>query len=170
MHEFFRHQLGIYAGYHRDERNHATHVFGIPIIFFAIILLLSLWQITAFGVTVSVALIVVIPLLIVWILLDIAIGLALLAVVVPLVLLAMAITDHASSLEVCSIAAGLFLIGWALQLVGHALFEHRKPALMDHPMHLLIGPMFVVAKLFVALGLRRDLAFAVQPAPREVEG
>ena len=170
MHEFFRHQLGIYAGYHRDERNRATHVFGIPIIFFAIVLLLSLWDVTAFGASISVALIVVIPLLIVWILLDVVIGLALLVAVVPLVLLAMAIPDYASSLEVWSIAAGLFLIGWAFQLVGHALFEHRKPALMDNPMHLLIGPMFVVAKLFVALGLRRDLALAVQPTPGEAEG
>jgi uncharacterized membrane protein YGL010W len=167
MHEFFRHQLGIYAGYHRDERNRATHVFGIPIIFFAIVLLLSLWDVTAFGASISVALIVVIPLLIVWILLDVGIGLALLVAVVPLVLLAMAIADYASSLEVWSIAAGLFLIGWAFQLVGHALFEHRKPALMDNPMHLLIGPMFVVAKLFVARGLRRDLAFIAQPGAEQ---
>jgi uncharacterized membrane protein YGL010W len=167
MHDFFRHQLEIYAGYHRDERNSVTHVFGIPIIFFAIILPLSLWQVTVFGVSVSAALILVVPVVIVWILFDVAIGLVLLAVAISLVLLAMAIVDHASSLEVWSIAVGLFLIGWALQLLGHAVFEHRKPALLDNPMHLLIGPMFVVAKLFVARGLRRDLAFIAQPGAEQ---
>ncbi len=169
MHNFFRRQLEIYAGYHRDERNSITHVFGIPIIFFAIILPLSLWQVTAFGVTVSAALISVSPVLLIWILFDVAIGLVLLAVVIPLVLLAMAIVDHTGPFEVWSIAVGLFLIGWALQLLGHALFEHRKPALLDNPLHLLIGPMFVVAKLFVARGFRRDLALAVQPASGEAE-
>ena len=168
MHDFFRHQLEIYAGYHCDERNSVTHVFGIPIIFFAIILPLSLWQVTVSGVSISAALILVVPVVIVWILFDVAIGLVLLAVAIALVLLAMAIVDHASSLEVWSIAVGLFVIGWALQLLGHALFEHRKPALLDNPMHLLIGPMFVVAKLFVAYGFRRDLALAVQPAPERL--
>jgi uncharacterized membrane protein YGL010W len=49
-----------------------------------------------------------------------------------------------------------------LQIVGHVRFEHRKPALLDNPMHLLIGPMFMIAKLFVALGFRPDLARALQ--------
>jgi uncharacterized membrane protein YGL010W len=34
---------------------------------------------------------------------------------------------------------------------------------VDNPMHLLIGPMFMVAKLLVALGLRPDLARAMEP-------
>ncbi|HYC17692.1 MAG TPA: Mpo1-like protein [Pseudolabrys sp.] len=169
MHEFFRRQLGIYADYHRDERNHLTHLFGIPIIFLAIILPLSLWPVTAFGVSGNAAMVTVIPALVVWLLLDVAIGLAIVAAVVPLVLLAKVIADHFGTFDVWSIAAGLFCIGWALQILGHTLFEHRKPALLDNPMHLLIGPMFVVAKLLVALGFRRDLAFAVEPKIQQAE-
>ena len=33
MNGFFQRQLEIYAGYHRDERNCVTHIFGIPIFF-----------------------------------------------------------------------------------------------------------------------------------------
>jgi uncharacterized membrane protein YGL010W len=51
----------------------------------------------------------------------------------------------------------LFFVGWAFQLIGHAVFEGRKPAFMDDLSHTLIGPMFVVAKVLVRLGLRRDL-------------
>jgi uncharacterized membrane protein YGL010W len=54
--------------------------------------------------------------------------------------------------------AALIVIGWALQIVGHTLFERRRPALLDNPIHMLISPMFTVAKLFVALGFRCDLA------------
>jgi uncharacterized membrane protein YGL010W len=56
------------------------------------------------------------------------------------------------------VTAALIVIGWALQIVGHSLFERRRPALLDNPIHMLISPMFIVAKLFVALGFRRDLA------------
>jgi uncharacterized membrane protein YGL010W len=64
----------------------------------------------------------------------------------------------------------LIVIGVAFQVVGHRLFERRQPALVDNPTHLLLGPMFVMAKLFIALGFRRDLADIIerdpQPAPR----
>lgn len=58
-------------------------------------------------------------------------------------------------------AAALIVIGRALQIIGHSLFERRRPALLDNPIHMLISPMFIVAKLFVALGFRRDLAAIV---------
>jgi uncharacterized membrane protein YGL010W len=164
MKDFFRRQLMIYADYHRDERNRVTHIFGIPIIFLAIVLPLSLWPVTVFGIPANAAMLLAIPAVIVWILLDAAIGLALLAAIIPLLLIAAVIASHVSSIGVWLIAAVLFVIGWALQIVGHAQFEHRKPALLDNPMHLLIGPMFMIAKLFVALGFRPDLARAVQPA------
>jgi uncharacterized membrane protein YGL010W len=37
--------------------------------------------------------------------------------------------------------------------------------LVDNPSHLLLGPMFVMAKLFIALGFRRDLAAIIQTVP-----
>jgi hypothetical protein len=45
------------------------------------------------------------------------------------------------------------------------VFERRQPALLDNPTHLLLGPMFVMAKLFIALGFRPDLALVIQPVP-----
>ena len=162
MNDFFRRQLAIYAGYHRDERNRLTHIFGIPIIFLSVVLPLSLWPLSLFGIPVNAAIVLAIPALAAWILLDAGIGLALLAGIIPLLLIAAAIAGHASAIVVWLLAGILFVIGWTLQIVGHARFEHRKPALLDNPMHLLIGPMFIIAKLFVALGLRPDLAQAIQ--------
>ena len=55
MNDFFRRQLTIYAGYHRDERNRVTHIFGIPIIFLAVVLPLSLWRLSLFGIPLDAA-------------------------------------------------------------------------------------------------------------------
>jgi uncharacterized membrane protein YGL010W len=57
-----------------------------------------------------------------------------------------------------SAAAALFVLGWSLQFLGHAVFERRRPAFVDDLSQTLIGPMFVVAKMLVKLGMRRDLA------------
>jgi uncharacterized membrane protein YGL010W len=46
------------------------------------------------------------------------------------------------------------------------VFEGRQPALVDNPSHLLLGPMFVMAKLFIALGFRDDLAAIIGPTAR----
>ena len=56
-----------------------------------------------------------------------------------------------------SAAARLVPVGWSFQFFGHAVFERRRPAFADDLSQTLIGPMFVVAKLLVGLGLRRDL-------------
>lgn len=167
MNEYFRRQLEIYAGYHRDERNCLTHMFGIPIIFFAVTLPLSLWQVNLFGLQTNAATVLVIPAVIAWLLLDFAIGLAIAGIVALLVWAAALVVSHVTPTVVWLVAAGLFIVGWALQIVGHARFEHRKPALLDNPMHMLIGPMFIVAKMFMALGFRRDLALTIQPPPQQ---
>ena len=164
MNDIFRRQLSEYAGHHRDERNRLTHVFGIPIIFLAVVLPLSLWPVTLFGISANAAIVVAVPVLILWMLLDVTIGLAMLAAIIPPLLIAALIANYVSSAGVWLIAAGLFVVGWALQIIGHARFEHRKPALVDNPMHLLVGPMFMMAKLLVALGLRPDLARAMRSA------
>ena len=79
------------------------------------------------------------------------------------------IVDHGSLISIWITTAVLVVIGVASQIVGHRVFESRQPALVDNPSHLLLGPMFVMAKLFIALGFRRDLAVIIAP-PRSHRG
>jgi uncharacterized membrane protein YGL010W len=102
--------------------------------------------------------IMVLPVLIYWLLLDTVLGAAILAVAVMLLSCAAFIVNHAGSATVWSITAILIVIGVGFQVVGHRVFERRQPALVDNPSHLLLGPMFVMAKLFIAFGFRHDLA------------
>jgi uncharacterized membrane protein YGL010W len=157
----FQQQLAEYAGYHRDKRNCLMHIIGNPILFLAAVLPLSLLSITILDVQISVAAMLVIPALMLWIAWDLGLGLAIVATSIPLLLAATAIADHLSVAAVWVITALLTIIGWGLQIVGHQIFEQRRPALFDNPIHMLISPMYLFARLFVALGFRRDLAALV---------
>jgi uncharacterized membrane protein YGL010W len=43
-------------------------------------------------------------------------------------------------------ALGLFALGWAIQFLGHSVFERRAPAFLHNLSHLLIGPLWILAK------------------------
>ena len=60
-----------------------------------------------------------------------------------------------------SFGVGLFVLGWVIQFVGH-VFEGRKPAFVDDLIGLVIGPLFVVAEVGFALGLRREVMQAIE--------
>lgn len=165
MNSYFRRQLANYVEYHRDPRNCMMHVFGIVFLFLAAVIPLSTWPVAVFGVQTSVATIAVLPVLIYWLLLDAALGAGILVAAAVLLSVAALIGDQTSSAVMWSITAVLIVIGVTSQIVGHQVFERRQPSLLDNPTHLLLGPMFVMAKLFIALGFRRDLAIIIQQPP-----
>ena len=142
------------------------HVFGIIFLFLAAILPLSLWPITVLGFQTSAATIAVIPVLIYWLMLDVALGLGIVVAAAVLLSVGAAIATHATTVGLWSLTAFLIVVGVASQIIGHRFFEGRQPALVDNPTHLLLGPMFVMAKLFIALGFRRDLADIIQEHPQ----
>ena len=166
MNAYFRRQLADYVKYHRDPWNCAMHVFGIVFLFLAAVLPLSTLSVAAFGAQTSVATIAVLPVLIYWFLLDAALGAAILGAGILLLSVAAMIVNHSPAASMWSITAVLVVIGVASQIVGHRVFERRQPALTDNPSHLLLGPMFVMAKLFIALGFRGDLAVVLQQVPQ----
>ena len=171
MANYFNRQLGYYADAHRNPVNSVMHMIGNPILFVAVVLPLSLLPVSVLGVKISAAPLLTIPALILWMAWDIIIGLAIVVTSIPLLFAVSAIAIHVSILWVWVIAVGLFVLGWALQIVGHQLFEGKRPTLLDNPVQMLISPMYIFAKLFVALGLRQDLAAILQkssqPTPLE---
>jgi uncharacterized membrane protein YGL010W len=169
MNAFFKRQLADYVEYHRDPWNCAMHVFGIIALFFAAILPLSLVPIQALGVHTTLAPIMVLPVLIYWLALDATIGAAILGAAVVLLSAAAFVVNHASTTVLWSVTLMLIGVGIGFQVIGHRFFERRQPALVDNPSHLLLGPMFVMAKLFIALGFRRDLAAIIQAVPPQTQ-
>jgi len=166
MNAFFKRQLADYVEYHRNPWNGAMHVFGILTLFFAAILPLGLVPVQILGVQTTLAPILALPVLIYWLVLDVALGTVILGFAVALLAAAAFVAHHASTVVVWSITLPLIVIGIGFQAIGHRVFEQRQPALIDNPSHLLLGPMFVTAKLLIALGFRRDLAAIIQTDPQ----
>jgi uncharacterized membrane protein YGL010W len=138
-------------------------------LFIAAVRPLSLVPVQVLGVQTTLAPILVLPVLIYWLLLDAALGAAILGFAVVLLSAAAFVAHHASTATVWSVTVPLIVIGIAFQVIGHRVFEQRQPALVDNPSHLLLGPMFVTAKLFIALGFRRDLAAIIQSVPPQTQ-
>jgi uncharacterized membrane protein YGL010W len=50
-------------------------------------------------------------------------------------------------------AVGVFIVGWIGQFIGHYV-EGRRPSFFRDLRFLLIGPLWVLAKLYAAIGIR----------------
>lgn len=59
-------------------------------------------------------------------------------------------------------AAGLALGGWALQAVGHYVFEGNSPSIVPDPFYALAGPAWVAGEWLQLFGL--PVPEAIQPA------
>jgi uncharacterized membrane protein YGL010W len=149
--------LAQYAAYHRDRRNIATHFVGIPMIVFAIGVLLARGSVAGINLAwmvwaASAA----------WYLTR---GMLVLGVAVSLVnaaLMALAIPLAAGSTgSWLGWGVGIFVIGWVLQFIGH-YYEGRKPAFVDDLVGMLVGPMFVVAEWLFAVGWGRDVQAEIE--------
>lgn len=153
-----------YAHYHRDRRNIATHLVGVPLIFMAIGIMLTqpLWTLGNLWLT---------PAWLAWGLTSLwyltrghlLLGLATTVVNGLLMVLAHLLAPMAApwGLVAWQLGLALFVIGWTIQFVGH-YWEGRKPAFVDDIVGLLVGPMFVVGEVLMALGLMSPMRMAIE--------
>ncbi len=150
-----------YADYHRDRRNIATHLVGVPMIVFGVCVLLSRPELGVAGIMLT-PLSLVFALAAAWYLSrgSLAIGLATTAAVGLLATLAQPMADG-STTRWLAWGLGSFVVGWIIQAIGH-YYEGRKPAFFDDVVGLLVGPMFVVLEAGAMLGLFKTLTAQVE--------
>src|SRR5262252_604529 len=144
--------MAIYAAYHRNRWNRLTHFIGVPAIIFSILIPMC-WVPIGDGLTLAHVFLAAV--LAYYFLLDIQLAAATAVITCALYYAARAAagTGFASGW----IWFGAFFIGgWIFQLVGH-VFEGRKPALADNLFQIFIAPIFLVAEVSFALGLKRDM-------------
>ena len=145
--------LSQYAAYHRDPRNIASHFIGIPLIVVAVAVLLSRPQWV--GGWVSPAVLIALASAWFYLRLELRLG-VLMTVLLGLCIWAGQVLAQQSTLVWLASGIGMFVVGWAIQFVGHH-YEGRKPAFVDDVTGLIVGPLFVVVELAFLLGLRREL-------------
>jgi uncharacterized membrane protein YGL010W len=154
MKNFVEH-LSNYAEYHRDSRNIITHLVGVPVIVFSVIVLFSRPIFDIAGFSLTPAIIGYVAAILFYIKLDMVFGL-LMAFLMAIGIYAANHIALASTAIWLSTGIGLFVGGWIVQFIGHH-YEGKKPAFVDDLVGLLIGPLFVTAEVLFALGLFKSL-------------
>jgi uncharacterized membrane protein YGL010W len=128
-----------YAAFHGTAGNRACHYVGIPLIVLSLFGLLAqvpLFSALGFTVTLAEALIVLATAY--YLTLDAVLAVLMLAVSVLLAATARRLGVPAS--------AALFVLGWLLQFVGHYVYEKKSPAFFRNVIHLMVGPLWILAK------------------------
>lgn len=157
-------QMYVYASYHRNARNKAFHFVGVPLITFALLVpmaWLRFWPVPGVEwIGVSLATFFVAAVLVYYFALDVPLALGMVVVIAPL--LAAGEWAAAQGFAVGgAIFAAAFVGGWIIQLVGHH-FEGRKPALADNLFQVFISPLFLLAEVYFALGLKKGVEAEVE--------
>ena len=150
-----------YAEYHRDRRNILTHFVGVPMIVFAVGVLLAGVHFLVGGRDVTLAWLVF-ALVALWYLSrgHLGIGAATTAGVGVLMVAAHGVSGG-STAQWLAWGVGFFVVGWVIQFIGH-YYEGRKPAFADDIVGLLVGPMFVVLEMLAPAGLFKDLIAEIE--------
>lgn len=133
--------LAHYGESHRNPRNELIHFVAIPLIMLSLLGLMSVihpWVAYAF----------------------VAASLVYYARLSAAFLIAMAILSaiglllvHAMGRQVLPLSAAIFVGAWIAQFVGHRI-EGKKPSFFEDLQYLWVGPLFVLSRLFLQLGLR----------------
>ncbi len=145
-----------YAAYHRDRRNIATHFAGVPMIVFAIVLALATAVVSVGPVAITMSAVLSIAACVYYFRLDLTFGITMALVLFAMCAGASEITARLATGATLWLALAIFVVGWALQFLGHK-YEGMKPAFFDDVMQLIIGPLFVCAEAYFLLGARPRL-------------
>src|SRR5438067_12142332 len=149
-------QMQSYGAYHKDPRNKLTHFLGVPLVTFSLFLALGWFRfVHTPDLPITAASLFYLVVFLYYLRLDWSV--ALLQAPFNLVLLWLA--DRAAVLpfgQSLSVFLAAFVLGWIVQLVGHAI-EGRRPALADNLLQVFNAPLFLTAEVLFLLGMRRDL-------------
>jgi uncharacterized membrane protein YGL010W len=157
-------QMQSYGAYHRDPRNKLTHFFGVPLVTFSLFLFLSWFRFVDPKVLpITAATLFYLGVAVYYFRLDWQIALIQLPFTLALLLVADWVATWPIGLSL-SIFLVAFVLGWIIQLVGHAM-EGRRPALADNILQVFNAPLFLTVEALAMAGFRKDLAEPVaEPA------
>ena len=155
-------QLSTYKSVHLNANNIKTHFIGIPLIIWSVALLLAsvTFDMSFIGLNVTVSLAVCVALLVLIYYVVLSVPLALLSVPLFGLLIYSAVVFSQQEYP-WYVAITVFVVGWIFQFIGHG-YEKAKPAFVDDLNQLAIGPLFLIAEIYFALGFNKPLAADVK--------
>ncbi len=141
-----------YSGDHRNQTNQRIHVFAVPAILWSVIALL--WCIPSPGTLFRPGMWAGLTMFAAWLFYYRAsrrLGAGMAASLVLLALITHLLYERLGAANLAWLALGVFVVAWVGQFVGHKI-EGKKPSFFTDLTYLLIGPAWVLAKLYRKLG------------------
>lgn len=158
-------QARSYAQYHQKKETFYTHLVGVPLIIFGLMIFLGFFQLIVPGVMkTTLANIATLILLGYYFLLRWP--LALFACPIFFLMLWIShIISHAgpTSFALWTLAIVL-VVGVLLQVIGH-IIEGKKPAFMDNFSQIFIAPLFLIAEVCFMAGIMSNLKYLIHDLP-----
>lgn len=142
-----------YSGDHRNATNQWIHVFCVPAIAWSVVALLwcvpppGTWFKPGFW-----AALAMFAATLFYYRASRPLGLGMLAMFALMALVTGALFQALGRMPLLWLAVAVFVVAWIGQFVGHKI-EGRKPSFLTDLTYLLIGPAWVVAKLYRRLGV-----------------
>ncbi|WP_240095643.1 DUF962 domain-containing protein [Thermomonas flagellata] len=145
-----------YSDDHRHPLNQRIHVVAVPLILWSVIGLL--WCVPVPGPWFRPGLWAALAMFAAWVFYNRAsrrLGYGMLAVFVAMAWLTRWLHDGLGTPGLLRLALAVFVLAWIAQFIGHSrLLEGRKPSFLTDLKYLLVGPAWVLAKLYRRLGWR----------------
>ena len=141
-----------YSSDHRHPVNRLIHWIAVPLILWSVIAML--WCIPVVGSWFRPGMWAALAMFFAWSFYFRAsrkLGYGMLAVFVALAWLTRWLHDALGTTPLLWLAIAVFVVAWIAQFVGHR-FEGRKPSFLTDLTYLLIGPAWVLAKLYRRFG------------------
>jgi uncharacterized membrane protein YGL010W len=132
-----------YASSHRNPHNERIHFVAIPCIMLSLVGLL-------YVISPLVALLFLAASLVYYWRLSKVFLVCMVAITVVMLAIIAGLNAKGILLPVC---ATVFVVAWVFQFIGHRI-EGKKPSFLEDVQYLWVGPLFVLSRLFVRLGLR----------------
>ena len=148
--------LQIYAAHHRSRFNNICHWVGIPCISLSTLAITHWLYIGVAGLTLSCNWLILAACLIYYYRLDRSLALIMAIAMLPLTAALSMLVGPAPNPVTGYWLMGVFFSGWTIQFIGH-LFECKRPAFMDNVGQLAIAPLYILCKIIIAFGKRKDL-------------
>ena len=159
----------IYATYHRKPITLYTHLVGVPLIIFSMMVLLGFLHLVITGVMdISLAFLATLALIGYYFYLNWRLALPLTVILFALLWIASLVCAHGPTHTALWIFVFTFVIGWACQLVGHFI-DGNQNALKDNFWQVLVAPLFLTAELIFATGYLKDLQVQIEGSEKEEE-
>lgn len=133
--------LARYGESHQNPRNELIHFIAIPLIVFSLIGVLHWIHPTLALITIAGSIVYYARLS---------------TVFMVIMTLAAALCLYIAGLlgeALLPVSITVFVVSWVFQFIGHKI-EGKKPSFFEDLQYLLVGPLFVLSKLFLKLGVK----------------